>query len=237
MRLGACAGLLLAACGGRAASSGDAAGSGDAASSGDAEPASGGGAGGPGAAGSAAGSSGGGAASVTRTCPDESWGSCHAGLRLDLSTEGRTEGDEGVWAEPLQVALPPARTLPPPESPDTDPAHWDRSETPVGACVFRVHGAPAACLDGRASLSFFACEQGGPGRPVLASYYELAGCSAGVSPGCPGAVDPWGSQNFVWYSAREADGTATVVLCAALCEMLLGIGAACLQHAPGITVP
>lgn len=169
--------------------------------------------------------------STPRGCPDESWGSCDAGLLLTVSTTGRSDGREGAWIEPLQVVRPSPAPFGP-IAPAQPPGEWDRSELPSGACVFRAHGVPVDCFGIGAEVTMGRCGGGPPGpRPIPFSYYELSSCAEGVAPGCPGPADPWSKQNYTWYAAKEPDGTATIVLCARLCEQLLDVGEGCLAHA------
>ncbi len=176
-----------------------------------------------------------GATTAPRGCPDASWGQCRSRSDLTVRIDGRTEGADGVWAEPAQIPLDPRPVAPPPDGYHASPDSWDRSPLPHGACVFRVHNAPASCFGERGRLTFGACDPGGPPRPIPVSYYEQPDCEQGIAPGCPGPSAPWGNQNYEWYAAREADGTVLVVLCAGLCETLRQSTAACLSQEPRIT--
>lgn len=169
---------------------------------------------------------------AVRGCPDASWGNCDAGLYLTLTVDGPSDAGNGVWVEPLRVERPPLPRGAPPADANAGPESWDRSELPAGACVFRVHGAPADCFAERGRLTFGACDPGGPPRPVPVGYYESSRCSEGVAPGCP--KQPWGNQSYAWYAVREADDAVTIVLCAGLCETALQANGACMSHAPQI---
>ncbi|RYZ07279.1 MAG: hypothetical protein EOO73_13020 [Myxococcales bacterium] len=204
--------LLLAACGGRASGSEGL------------EPVSGSGAGGSegvlvgGAGGSELAHGGGGAGASTPVgCPDASSPSCEASFLLDLSFDGTSTktSDGSVWAEPLQ--LPAFAPVSPGPSVPVDPADWDRSRLPVGACVFKLHGARESCLNGRFSrISAGACQE----RPlvVFTAYYEVPHCTEAIAPGCA-SDDRFLTENQVWYTApdSEGNGETLLVLCAGLC--------------------
>jgi hypothetical protein len=175
------------------------------------------------------GGDGGSGGRVLRGCPEDSWGSCGPGFSLELSATEPTTAVNGMWAEPLQMEPPPPLSFPP--GPRQSPEEWDRSERPAGACVFRVHGIPPGCFGLGADLSLVSCRIPGP-RPIPPSYYELPGCADGIAPGCPTAADGSSTQNYSWYAVPAADGTATVVLCARFCEMLLATQVACLKAKP-----
>lgn len=176
---------------------------------------------------------GGSAAAELRGCPDASWGRCESRTLLTVRTDGRSEGEGRIWAEPLQVDRPPPRPIMTPST-EPGPEAWDRSERPAGACVFRIHGAPASCFAGRAHMTFLPCDPSDRQRPIHLSYYELASCEQGIAPGCPSPNAPWGSQNYAWYATREDEATVTVVMCAGLCETMVQSGAACFLLAPTV---
>lgn len=198
--------VVLAACGGHASRAGDR------------DPANQGGGGAVAGEGSA-GRGFAGAASAPLGCPDPSLPACSFRFLMELHFDGTTtkSADGRVWAEPLQ--LPSVAEYPLDHQPTpVEPADWDRSRLPAGACVFKLHGARARCLAGASGrVSGGSCDQ--PGRPVLPpSYYEFPYCAEGLAPGCP-SDDRFVGGNSVWYTVPEEDGedATLLVLCAGIC--------------------
>lgn len=157
-------------------------------------------------------------------CPNAEWNeACPSWWRAELDFTGGTAEPADIWVEALQLPTFEADVLAPQEPvPPTDPADWDRSEMPAGACVFRLHGVTHGCLSSSMSFQGGACGSDGP-HVVPLSFYELAECGKGVAPGCPSS-DPWDFSGQYWYavpSRVRADET-TIVVCAALCKPWLG---------------
>lgn len=162
-------------------------------------------------------------------CPDSSWDRCEGGLTVTLQLDGPSLATGGpAWAEPLQVpTLTDAMVLPP--AAPADPAAWDRSELPAGACVFRLHGVTPGCV-GRGTLRFGDCAENT--HIIPESYYERPACSEGTAPGCP-SPEPDQSAQF-WYAVPDQthENVTTLVLCAGLCAAVEAYQAACLSHPP-----
>jgi hypothetical protein len=143
-----------------------------------------------------------------------------------MQTGAFTVASDGTTVETLQVPDYPAPdyTQPSPQS-NSDPATWDRSELPAGACVFRLYGLHAACFPTGGDIRQFVADpnisdSGDPdaGQPqvltvVTSSYYDLEGCS--VEPGCPSA-DARATLGSWWYLADRGEATDLVV-CAPEC--------------------
>jgi hypothetical protein len=138
-------------------------------------------------------------------------------FELSLEVGSITTEADGTTIETLQVPDYPAPdyTQPAPQ-PNSDPATWDRSELPAGACVFRVHGVHAACFPTGGVIR--SNDPTADQRPLVASsYYDLEGCS--VEPGCPSA-DTQVSLGWWWYLADRGDAT-DIVICAPDCAYYL----------------
>jgi hypothetical protein len=154
-------------------------------------------------------------------------------LELDLTKE-TADLDAGVSAEPIQApqyGLRPPGDYPP--SVNTDPSTWDRSALPAGACIFRLRGWPANCVQ-LATIVNGGCVKDFISNPTVGvSYYELGMCEKGVAPGCPTA-DPWNASGNWWYLLPDADGVnADLILCAPACAATLALyGTVCFAAAP-----
>lgn len=156
-------------------------------------------------------------------CPDQSWNQCPERFNLTLHFDGTsTKSDDArVWSEPLQLPAFPEGVSGPLSGP-IDPALWDRSMLPAGACVFRIHGAPASCL-----VTNFGRVRSGPcGAPppivVPFGYYETSYCDEGIAPGC-GNAEPYHSDNQAWYVVPEAEPDQfRLVMCAGICSVFVG---------------
>ncbi len=145
-------------------------------------------------------------------------------FELDMNVGAITTASDGTTVETLQVPDYPAPdyTQPVPQ-PNSDPANWDRSELPAGACVFRLYGLHAACFPTGGDIKQLVTDSSNSGSPdagppqVLVvgsmSYYDMQGCS--VEPGCPSA-DPRDSLGWWWYVADRGDAM-DVVVCAPEC--------------------
>jgi hypothetical protein len=155
-------------------------------------------------------------------------------LELDLTKE-TDDADSGVSAEPIQApeyGLRPPGDYPP--SVNTDPTTWDRSALPAGACVFRLRGWPADCME-PATIINGSCVNDFISNPTAGvSYYELGMCQKGVAPGCPTA-DPWNASGNWWYLLPDPDGVnADLILCAPACAATLALyGSVCFAVTPG----
>jgi hypothetical protein len=155
---------------------------------------------------------------VTLGCPDPAGNTAACpNLSADLDFSGAAENQGSPWVEPLQI--PQFGSRPPgyyPSGPAVDPALWDRSALPAGACVFRLHGVPGSCLrPGRIYLG--SCAELADGGPTIVpgDFYENNTCAQGIAPGCPTA-DPWSSYGFWWYMVPRGADT-DLVMCAPEC--------------------
>jgi hypothetical protein len=135
-----------------------------------------------------------------------------------------------VWVEALQVpnyGVRPEGYYPP--SVDSDPATWDRSPLPAGACVFRLHGLSPSCQ--RAGILWEAtCHVedliGGPHVPIP-SYYGASVCMRHITPGCPTA-DPWNAAGYWWYMQPDGENV-DIVVCAPECASSIATHGGCLE--------
>lgn len=149
---------------------------------------------------------------------------------------------DGVTVDTLQVPdysvapNPPAEGVPYPEP---DPSTWDRSETPAGACVFRLHGVDTRCYPKGATFFTGSCNGLDEGRPLIApdSFYDEYKCKD-VAPGCP-ASDPWsGEPGNWWYFSPESDSVTNLVVCAPACaNSFYGYGGCLRLHPNQLTCP
>jgi hypothetical protein len=149
---------------------------------------------------------------------------------------------DGVTVDTLAVPdysiapNPPAAGVPYPEP---DPSAWDRSETPAGACVFRLHGVDARCYPKGATFFTGSCGGLADGRPLIApySFYDAYKCTD-VSPGCA-ASDPWsGEPGNWWYFAPESAAVTRLVVCAPACaNSFFGYGGCLRLHPNELACP
>jgi hypothetical protein len=188
-----------------------------------------------GAASTSAAGEGGAPSSMPLGCPDPALQASCPELNVDLvPTSAEKTSDPAVWVEPLQVPnfdMTPPGYFPPVTH--ADPASWDHSPVPAGACVFRLHNAGSNCLrPGRVYLescaSFLAAEPGAA-HVVPVSFYETSRCEQGIAPGCPSS-DPWSSEGIWWYELPHG-ADLDVVVCAPLCANEF-VGSACLRLPP-----
>lgn len=161
-------------------------------------------------------------------CPNAEWDeACPSWWRANVNFFTDAPATPGaIWVEALQLpTFEPDLPTPHEPVPKTDPADWDRSEMPAGACVFRLHGVTHGCLSSSMNLQAGACGSEGV-HPVPLSFYELNECAEGVAPGCP-STDPWDFTGQYWYAvpSRDRADETTIVVCAALCKPWLGIQA------------
>ncbi|MEP7053322.1 MAG: hypothetical protein ABJB12_23365, partial [Pseudomonadota bacterium] len=103
-----------------------------------------------------------------------------------------------------------------PPSVDSDPATWDRSPLPAGACVYRIHGLTPNCQRA-GTLEPDSCEgySFGGSPAEVPSYYETSVCTRRIAPGCPTA-DPWNASGHWWYLQPDGENV-DLVLCAPEC--------------------
>jgi hypothetical protein len=178
---------------------------------------------------------GGAPSSVPFGCPDPALQPTCPELNVDLvPISAERTSDPAVWVEPLQ--FPDFGTRPPgyfPPNDQADPASWDRSAVPAGACVFRLHNAASNCLrPGRVyieSCAGFLAAEPGAAHVVPVSFYETSGCEQGTAPGCPSA-DPWNPVGIWWYELPHG-ADLDVVVCAPLCADEFA-GGVCLRLPP-----
>lgn len=184
-------------------------------------------------AGANAGFDGGGATPTAPPgCPVVTRGAVCPAVELELDL-ARTTGDpSGVWAEPIQTpdyGSRPTGYYPPSEN--LDPASWDRSALPAGACVIRLHGLSPDCLRG-GSIINHVCQVDQLENPTSApGYYESNRCEQLVGPGCPTA-DPWNASGFWWYLSPD-DSTIDLVMCAPECAASLRLYSTICLRLPG----
>jgi hypothetical protein len=149
-----------------------------------------------------------------------------SGLTVNLLGSSLTND---VWSEPLQV--PKYGTRPDgyyPPSANTDPASWDRSPLPAGACVFRIHGLTPNCVRS-GTLWEASCQPDGFGdeRLLAPSFYETGVCMRHIAPGCPTA-DPWNAAGHWWYLQPDGENVDLVV-CAPECASSIVNNSPCLE--------
>jgi hypothetical protein len=130
-----------------------------------------------------------------------------------------------VTSTPLQYPKyqpPDAGALSPGQT--TDPSTWDRSQLPAGACVFRVQGLSAACLQ-HAQILAGPCAQ--PVSVGLINVTDFGQCGPGDIPGCS-TSDPWNGGGDWWYVQADGDDY-DIVMCAPECaQQVAWNGGACL---------
>ncbi len=149
---------------------------------------------------------------------------------------------DGVAIDSLQVPDYSLAPNPPPAGvpyPAPDPAEWDRSDLPAGACVFRLHGVDARCYPKGATFFTGSCSGLEDGRPLIApsSFYDKYRCTS-VAPGCP-ASDPWsGEPGYWWYFVPRSDTVTDLVVCAPACaNSFFGYGGCLRLHPNELTCP
>jgi hypothetical protein len=147
-----------------------------------------------------------------------------------------------VRVEPLQEPAFPEPVVFPPDFqwPDQnpDPATWDRSDMPAGACVFRLWGVDAAtCYAWGGTFFTGSCADRVAGGIGVApgSYYDGGDCS--VAPGCPSA-EPYdtGESGYWWYFGKSGvsdsgEKFTDLVICAPECAGSFYLGG-CLSLYP-----
>lgn len=121
----------------------------------------------------------------------------------------------GVIVEPLQV--PDYRGyVPEPilSFPEPDPSSWARSETPAGACVYRIHGVRAECYP-RGVFYTTSCTQLDGPTTSLVDFYD--GELNGALPGCPPVSHAVDALGYWYYLVPRSRDTLDVVVCAPQC--------------------
>jgi hypothetical protein len=167
-------------------------------------------------------------------CPDPATNAACPAVTADLDFRSTTDNQSSSWVEPLQV--PQFGSRPPnyyPPDPGVDPALWDRSALPAGACVFRLHGMPGSCI--RPGYIFEGTctrlDDGGlapsPGEPSPGDFYENNTCAQGIAPGCPSS-NPWGYDGFWWYMVPRGADTDLVVCAPECAQAFQANGQTCL---------
>jgi hypothetical protein len=208
--IGAMAASIALACGGQTSNSNN-----------DSSSASGGVAGA--ASGGVAGTASGGVAGAAGLqCPAFKFG-------FTPSNHDPVETDSGVRVEPLQVPMfERGGWYDGPRSPD--PATWDRSALPKGACVYRLHGVSADCYPLGGFLWSGSCEAVSAHSqvPLLFSFYEIHRCD-GVSPGCPSSEPKADAPGNWWYLVGVGPMESDLVICAPECTSAFAQGEACLD--------
>lgn len=167
---------------------------------------------------------------------------CPAELLLDVDPRvAETTVSGSVRIEPIQepefpypVVFPPDTPLP---DPNPDPATWDRSDVPAGACVFRLWGVNAACYPSGGTFFTESCAAVGAGGPLIApgSYYD--GNECGRAPGCPSAEPYIVSSGYWWYFgnsgvAESGEVFTDLVICAPECANSFAMGGCLRLHTP-----
>lgn len=167
------------------------------------------------------------------SCPDE--------IALDVDPRvPTTTVTDGITVEPLQLpdfsSCPFPAGLPVPTVSD-DPADWDRSARPAGACVFRLHGLDAACFPDGGIFFVGSCASLLSGAPKIApgSFYDVQRC--GVAPGCPSS-NPWtDGPGYWWYLVDRGPDTADLVICAPECQRSFATGGCLRMHPSSDSCP
>jgi len=160
-------------------------------------------------------------------------------LLLDVDPRAHdTCRSDGVTVEPLQLpdsfdfdALEPQTGPFPDQNPD--PATWDRSALPAGACVFRLHGVDASCYPLGGTFFTGSCAGQVEGRQIEPySFYEAYSyCTSGPAPGCPSADPRVGEPGNWWYFVDQGDA-ADLVICAPECWNSFALSGGCLRLNP-----
>jgi hypothetical protein len=157
---------------------------------------------------------------VALGCPDPA-GSVAAcpEVQADLDFRNTSGNISSSWVEPLQI--PQFGTSPAgyySSAQPVDPALWDRSALPAGACVFRLHGVPGSCLR-EGNIFLGPCLFDGGPRVSPGDFYENNRCGQGIAPGCP-TSDPGSYDGFWWYMVPRGPDI-DVVICAPECAQEL----------------
>jgi hypothetical protein len=169
--------------------------------------------------------------SAATGCPEE--------LLLDIDPKVDQLTESGaITIEPLQE--PDFSNIPPYDFdaglPDQnpDPATWDRSDLPAGACVFRLYGVQAGCYSGGGIFFTDSCSTLKSDRGVNvapSSFYDTNTCT-GVAPGCPSA-DPYEFEpGSWWYLVPRSDDVTDLVICAPECASSFYLEGGCLRLRP-----
>jgi hypothetical protein len=158
---------------------------------------------------------------------------CPARLDIDINpSAGAPTLSSGVTIEPLQVPTFPNPIVVPPHAcygANPDPATWDYSDIPAGACVFRLHGVLAECYPSGGTFFTGSCASidGGGVKIAPGSFYDAHACGD-VAPGCPSA-DPWTSgAGYWWYLVDRGRSVADLVICAPECAASFAENGGCL---------
>jgi len=173
----------------------------------------------PAAAGEAGAPSTGAPSLVALGCPDPAGNvaACPA-VTADLDFRSPSDDLGSSWVEPLQIPQFGSRPAGYYPDPSVDPALWDRSARPAGACVFRLHGVSGSCLR-PGLISEGSCLYDAGPHVSPGDFYESNSCGLGIAPGCP-TSDPWSHNGYWWYMVPRGPDI-DVVICAPECAQQL----------------